>query len=310
MLKKLTLFVLPLAFFAFACGGGSSSHDSTAQSGDASTTSHSAGPDGIYGTADDNQSVGVADDPSVVGDTGDSSTDANPPASDSVPTTVNPDTVANDNTGAANSSGGSDLFGAVNPFTFLGGLDSSSISTQVDPELGSALLTDADLPGGFSSFGDFSFTAPSEYGDMSITARMFASGLTDNDFGAMVISAAMSLPPEAMGSLDQMTGLSDADLQEIENASSTYGVDFSELSLLDADGLGEAGFGMHMTMDFGELFSTFGASTGDVGFSGLSMDMYGFVVGDRMLMVMVMSPSGDSPGVNARHLADIMNSRA
>ena len=40
------------------------------------------------------------------------------------------------------------------------------------------------------------------------------------------------------------------------------------------------------------------------------MDMYAFAAGDRVLVVMVMWPTDESPGVDARALAEVMESRA
>ncbi|MCH8850830.1 MAG: hypothetical protein IIC89_08405, partial [Chloroflexi bacterium] len=120
----------------------------------------------------------------------------------------------------------------------------------------------------------------------------------------------MSLPPEAMGDLQELIGFTDADLAEIQDASDAFGMEFASLEILDADGLGEGGFGMHMEIDFGAFFSAFGAPEDDEMPAGIAMDMYAFAVGDRVLMVMVMWPIGEPPGADGRSLAEIMASRA
>ncbi len=145
---------------------------------------------------------------------------------------------------------------------------------------------------------------------MRLAGRMWGRGMESEEFGAMIMSAVMVLPPEAMGELDELMELSEADLAEIQGASDEFGMDFAELEFLDVDGLGEGGFGMHMELDFGAFFSAFGAPEEDEGPAGIAMDMYAFVVGDRVLMVMVMWPMGEPQEVDGRSLAEIMESRA
>ncbi len=133
--------------------------------------------------------------------------------------------------------------------------------------------------------------------------------MESDDFGAMIMSAAMALPPEAMSEIDELIGLTEADLAEIQGASDEFGMDFARLELLDTDGLGDGGFGMHMELDFGAFFSAFGAPEDDEMPAGIAMDMYAFAVGDRVLMVMVMWPMGEPQAVDGRSLAEIMAAR-
>ena len=312
MLRTFALILLPMALLAAACGGGSSNDGAVRESDDQPIeAARATGPDGIYGTADDNTAGDVqqfddsvlAFEPSDINDSsGDSSTG---PASFS----DGDDFVIGDDgfDGGLNDNA---ILGALNPFSFLGGVDVGPSSQEIDPDLGSALLNDSDVPSGFVPMGEFSFSAPSEFGDMDMAGRMFGSGSEDDDFGAMIISAVVSLPPDAMGEIDELIGLTDADLAEIQGGSEGFGMDFAKLELLDADGLGEAGFGMHMELDFGAFFSAFGAPEEDAGAAGIAMDMYAFVVGDRLLMMMVMWPIGEPQGVDGRSLAEIMASRA
>ncbi len=319
MLRTLALILLPIALLAAACGGGSSNDGAVRDSGDepiesAPAAARDAGPDGIYGTDDDTvvgdvQQFDKAFDDSVVsiepGDVNDSSGDSSAgPASfsggDFVIGDGGLDGGLNDNA----------VLGALNPFSFLGGMSVGASLQEIDPELGSALLVDSDVPSGFVPMGEFSFSAPSEFGDMDMAGRMWGRGVESDEFGAMIMSAAMVLPPEAMGEIDELTGLTEADLAEMQGASEDFGMDFAKLELLDVDGLGEDGFGMHMELDFGAFFSAFGASEEDAGPAGIAMDMYAFVVGDRVLMLMVMWPIGEPQGADGRSLAEIMASRA
>ena len=324
MLRKLALILLPIALFAAACGGGGSSDGTVRDSGDEPIeATRSAGADGIYGTDDDTlfgdvQDPEPADDSVVTIDPGDDidvddgTTDTFSPADDFV--------ISNDGSGPdddfvsldVSDSGLNDnaVFGALNPFSFLGGVEMPPGSQAIDSDLGSALLIDSDIPRGFVPMGEFSFSMPSEFGNMNMAARMWGRGVDADEFGAMIMSAAMVLPPGAMGEIDELMGLTEADLAELQGTSGEFGMDFASLEILDTDGLGEGGFGMHMEIDFGAFFSAFGAPEDDEIPAGIAMDMYAFVVGDRMLMVMVMWPMGEQQGADGRVLAEIMASRA
>ncbi|MCI0777095.1 MAG: hypothetical protein J4N95_02850 [Chloroflexi bacterium] len=324
MLRKLALILLPIALLAAACGGGSSNDGAVRDSDDEpKAASRAAGPDGIYGTGDDVgvgdvQSPEPSDDSMVAFDPGDE-IDVDDGTAGANVTDAGDDFVVIDGSEAddgfdslAVNEGGLDdnvVFGALNPFAFMGG-SMPPASQAIDSDLGSALLTDSDIPSGFVPMGEFSFSMPSEFGDMDMAARMWGRGVESDEFGAMIMSAAIVLPPEAMGELDELMGLTEADLAEIQGASDDFGMDFAKFEMLDADGLGEGGFGMHMEIDFGAFFSAFGAPEDDEMPAGIAMDMYAFAVGDRVLMVMVMWPIGEPPGADGRSLAEIMASRA
>ena len=321
MLRTVALILLPIALLAAACGG--SSDGATRESDEDSVEALGpAGPDGIYNSADD----------SVVGDSPDRDGPADGPASfaepdgiagldeDSVTSTTGAD---DGNDGVVIADSGSDpesgtsslgdnvLLGALNPFSLLDGM-SAVLSGQdsFDPGSGAALLSAADVPGSFQEMGEFSFSTPSEFGEMDMAARMFGTGDDSDDFGAMIMSVTMTLPPEAMGELDELMGLTEADFVDLQEASDGFGMEFADLQILNADGLGDSGFGMHMEIDFGALFSVFGTPEDDSVPVGIAMDMYALAVRDQVLALMVMWPMGESPGVDALALAQIMVSRA
>jgi hypothetical protein len=224
--------------------------------------------------------------------------------------------------------GGGETVSAVldtfNPFSLMGTLGSQpgaapsggdGSSGVDDDSLKAALLQDGDLPSGFSTFGEMSFNLPLEGGSGTMAANMFASGdLASGEFGAMVMSAALEGPPGAMGDFDQMAGLSEADLAEMEEAFGQLGIGFSDFRLLDAGGLGDGGMGMHMAMDFAGLFDQFGIAGGEEQvtppFDSIVFEMYVFQKGERVYMVMVIWPGDGNPGVDGRGLADVVNARA
>ena len=189
---------------------------------------------------------------------------------------------------------------------------------DVDPALKLALLDASDLPSEFVSFGDVALVTPSEFGDIETAASMFVGGdLLSGDFGAMVISAAIALPPEALdelgdlADLGELAGLTDADLQELMAGADQFGIEFRDLRALDAAGLGQGGFGLHIEMFFGGLFEALAAPDTDNPFTdGIAMDIHMFVRGEHALMLMVMSPAGESPAVDVRDLAEIMDGKA
>jgi hypothetical protein len=291
MLRRFALVFLFVALFAVACGGGSASDEND------SGGSAEPGP------------LAVDNDIYTHGDVGAPVIDDSPASGDAPPASVA------DDGGATNDEVGDFVLGALNPLQFLGGAASPAVSLEADPSLSGALLTLGDLPGGFQSMGDFSFSMPTEFGDIDMAARMFFVGdLTSDDFDVMVISGALVLPPEALaqlGDLEELQALTDADLAEFEALNKELGGGFAELSLLDGSGLGDGGFGMHMELDFSAFFGAFGAPPdGEEPPPGLAMNMYAFFQGERVLMVMVMWPTDRSPGVDARALAEVMDSRS
>lgn len=215
-------------------------------------------------------------------------------------------------TGAGTSTG---LLGALNPLDLLSAAGSGQPSSgPADPSLQAALLTQADLPGGFFSLGDVNYNVPSELGDLHMAASMFTSGDMDSqELGAMVMSAVVAVPPEAIDELGDPSdwAASNADLDELRAVFDETGLGLSDLSLLDSSGLGDGGLGMHLTMDFGGLFGALGAPDDANPFAeGISMDVYMFLRGDRMLMTIVMWPAGTPSGVDGHALAERMDERA
>ncbi len=287
MFRKLGFVMLPLALLlAAACGGGSSKDEgATAKATSEPTASRPAA----------------------------TATVAQPPTA-----TVAAAPTAVPTKEAAIQSGGNPLFGSFSPFQMMGaGLGSAPGALVADdPALSAVLLQDGDLPAGFQSMGSFTYDAPIPEGNAKTAASVFASGdIANGQFGAMVMSMAMALPPDAlaqMGDLGQVSGLSQADLDQINQEASVAGLSLKDLRVLDASGLGEKSAAWHMAMDFSALMEGFGAgSEGAMPWgNALAADMYMFVRGDRMMMVMVMWPDGQEAGVNGGALARVMDGRA
>lgn len=221
------------------------------------------------------------------------------------------------------------VLNTFDPFTMMGALGSSDSpsdititgptgasltpSEQENESLKAILLQKDDLPSGFTSLGEMSYSIPIEDVTADMAISMFASGdLTSADFGPMVMSAALdgSGLASEFDDFDEMEGMTQADLDEAAAGMEEFGVTFADLEILDASGLGDAGMGMHMVMDFGGMFEAFGMPADDSIPDGIAYDMYIFLRGERVLMVMVMWPSDAAAGVDARALAEIMDARA
>jgi hypothetical protein len=249
----------------------------------------------------------------------DSGNGDNSPTSTSEPTAVQADTAPTDEAtateaGASSGSGAGAVLGAFNPLTLLSSAGQVGAG-QPDPSLSSVLIQPADLPASFSPAGDFSNAFASEFGDAQMAANIFVSGdLASANFDAIVMSAALLLPQEALDELGdpaELSKLTDADLEPVRDSAGELGSLYRDLRVLDASGLGDGGTGMHIALDFGALLGVFGATEENSPFAeGISIDTYMFMVGDRMLVTLVMSPGSQGPSVDARALAETMESRA
>ncbi len=291
MFRKLALALLPIALLAAACGGGDSKSDQKA----------STEP-----TAVATEAVAKAS-----------------PTAKAKPT-VEAEATPTEEATADSGGGAASLLGSFNPLQLMSEAESMGAlggSADVDPSLKALLLTADDLPASYSSAGDFTYSVPSESGNMDMAMAMFIDGdMAGTTFNGMVMSAALVMPPAAMdqmGSLDELKNMTTADLQaEMDKASGTIegmGVSFKDLKVLDASGLGDGGLGIHMAMDMSGMMDAFGgADAGAMPFEGgiFSYDMYMFFHGDKMLMVMVAWGGSGSAPENARDLADVMDAKA
>jgi hypothetical protein len=159
------------------------------------------------------------------------------------------------------------LLGTLNPFQFLDAMEGLPMSQDVDPSLKAVLLDAGDLPPDFLSLGEFTFSLDSEVGTIEMAASQFSSGdMMADDLGTMVMSAVMTLPPEALeelGDLSDLEGLTQADLEAMQAEVEEFGMEFAELELLDASGLGDGGFGFGYTMNFSALMEGLGEGFGE-----------------------------------------------
>ena len=230
--------------------------------------------------------------------------------------------------------------GALNPFNLLslgseGGSEGLPAATSDgDPALKAALLTADDLPSGYSEMlpGGMSFSMETAEGSIDMAASMFTKGEAMDAFPeAMVMSAAVlasgDLMEQTMAELDRYSDGDELE-REIQEAmggseAAMFGFAIEDVRVLDADGLGEGGLGLHMvmSMDLEALAEGFAEGFGvemdeamppeaDLLSEGIAFDMYVFGRGDHLLMVVIMWPGGGSAPVDARDLAELMDGRA
>jgi len=188
-----------------------------------------------------------------------------------------------------------------------------------DPSLEQYLLTQDDLPAGFIEQTSISQRVSDKISDngavdmsMSIAARGEPGVSTD---AAMVMSMVMRF--EDLQDLDrafgQAKGVSEQDLQdELEQLGELpLGIKLTDVHLLDSTGL-DNGFGMTMTMDFGELFGAL-AGEQDLGAdipTTFVMRMYVFGEGRYGGGIISMTFGDGAPaGVDELALAKVLSAR-
>jgi len=220
---------------------------------------------------------------------------------------------------------GDSLKAAFEPLSLLtsqvlgsGSADSGQVAQPADPDLAALLLVESDLPSGYSNTGgDIGYSVDSPEGQMTMAARMFTQGdPSAAEMGPIVMSAAIAMPPSALAdfnsSLDQVDQASAQDAENAMGATEAMGITFKDFSAKKLSDLGEGGMTMHMVMDMSGLIAGFGGDAQDMGAfqNGIAFDMCAFKQGERLLMVMAVSPAGQESPVDALALARVMESRA
>lgn len=255
-------------------------------------------------------------------------------ASPSVAPTVAP-TPASTSGASTSTETGAEAVGSIfNTIFSSGALDgatgSGAASNGGDPSLEQYLLSQADVPAGYTSQGDVTYRLPdgiSKQGGMNMAASTFISGdPAAADPSGMTILMSMVIRPDGLtnlgGALSQAKNMTTQDLRDaITQGMGQLGgaIKVNDVQILDASGLGDGGFGMSMTIDMSALMNTLaGASGGNATdnstavakVSTMTMRMYFFGKGDYMAGVMRMGFSNRLPSdVNEKALAKVMAGR-
>jgi len=235
---------------------------------------------------------------------------------------------ADDGETSSGSGAVSDLFGSVFSNGFSGGGAAAGLGGG-DESLLALLPESSDFPSGYTSLGEMTFSAPagsSELGavDMAMTMAMKgdfgglsgASDPSDIDFSSIEMMVAMVMRPEDLRELGDAFGeienLDEDDIQDEINRSlgGVDGFEVERFEVLDADGLGDGGFGMEMTIDMSGFAGLFGALGGEDAptFAAMTMRMYIFGRGDYIGAVMRIgfsdSLGGDSEDLDIAEIID------
>lgn len=296
MNRILLAFVAMLTIFAFACGGDDgpkASPTSTPRSEEPAETPDSDSDDGGSPTeeSDDDEST------------------------------------SSDEDGNIGSLFGSVLGGGLGGAT--GGGGDPDFAFGADPELGKFLLTDADVPAGYSSFGEFSFKVPdgiSETGGGQASMAMFMSGdpsaIASGDVSGMEMLMSMAMKFDDLSDLESSLGecaeTSDEDLRDAFNAGGgelPLGVELSDIQLLDTGSLGDDACAISIKMDMSNFFDSMGGfgagAEGAPEIGIIEMRMYMFAQDDKMgaLMRMGFGDGALDAGLDELGLAETMKSR-
>jgi hypothetical protein len=189
-----------------------------------------------------------------------------------------------------------------------------------DDSLKAYLLSSADLPDGYTSFGEFAFRVEdgiSEYGAVDMAASMamtgdpeaFASG---EDFGVLM-SLAMRFEDlqDLESAFGELGGLTEDDLRDaLAQGGEGFGGMFSDIRLLDVSGLGESAMGMGITLDLAALGEAFGGEMPGDAPSAMTMRMYFFGQGQYAGGLLRIGAGADLPeDVDELALARVIQSR-
>lgn len=207
-----------------------------------------------------------------------------------------------------------------------GGGDAGEMPAR-DASLKDYLLTENDVPSGYTPTGDFSYRLPdgiSKNGGMDMAASMFMSGdLAASDPTGSTILMSMVLKPDDLTQLGEQfsaaKSLSEQDLRDAigQGGDAFGGLKITDVQVLDASGLGEGGFGMAMTIDMSEIFGAFAGAAGvtegapDIAKLGtMTMRMYFFAKGDYAAGIVRMGFAASLPSdVDEKELAKVLEGR-
>lgn len=195
-----------------------------------------------------------------------------------------------------------------------------------DESLKRYLLSQADVPAGYAPLGEFSYRLPdgiSKSGGMDMGASMFMSGdPAAADPSGSTILMSMVLKPDDLTQLgdqfSQAKNLSEQDLRDAiaQGTGGLGGMTVTNVEVLDADDLGDGGFGMAMTIDMGELMGAIAGLGGSepggdaASLSVMTMRMYFFAKGDYAAGIMRMGFADRlPPDVDDKALAKVVEGR-
>ena len=224
------------------------------------------------------------------------------------------------------------VFGTLFTSGVLGGGNGGDAGTPQfapgDPALEQYVLSAGDLPDGFTLQQTGAVRVPDGLsaagkGDIAMSIATKGDVQGDDPRGTvMLMSMAMKFDDlQDLGSaLEDAQGVTEQQLRDAieQNTGSIPGLGVTDVHVLDADGLGDGGFGMSMTLDMGEFLKTLQSAfegsdaTPDPSLDDfvLNMKMYVFGRGDLGAGVISMSfGRGAQTGVDELALAKVVDSK-
>ncbi len=191
-----------------------------------------------------------------------------------------------------------------------------------DESLKQYVLTEDDVPAGYTSMGDFAYRLPdgiSKNGGMDMAASVFfmSGDPTAIDPSGSTILTSMVLKPDDLTQLgDQLRQAQNLSEQELRDAialgtGGLGGVKITNVQVLDAGALGDGGFGMGMTIDMSELIASIGPGGADKPSLGpMTIRMYFFGKGDYAAGIMRIGFASSLPSdVDEKALAKVVEGR-
>jgi hypothetical protein len=206
--------------------------------------------------------------------------------------------------------------GFLEPFGLAGALQ--PVGGQADLPLTEGgpledmLLSSEDVPPGYQKLfaGSSSFEIEPSFGEPSPgEVTMAMSMFADEGEQHMIMSMVMQAEDEAVAQ-EGLAEISEVDLAEMEELFAAYelfGIQITNVRLVDASGLGDGGFGFGFTMDFSALIEELGEEPlGEEAMELSAMDMEMVMFLDGSLVAMVMTMGTDEAAPLSQPLAEIM----
>jgi hypothetical protein len=218
------------------------------------------------------------------------------------------------------------IFNTLFSSSALGGSEAGT-TPALDGSLTQYLLTEDDVPAGYTSLGDFSYRLPdgiSKEGGMDMAASTFSTGdPTGADPSKSTMLMSMVLKPDDLtqlgDQLSQAKNLSEQDLRDAidQGTGGLGGMKITDVQVLDASDLGDGGFGMAMTIDMSDLLGALAGAFGDsegapeiANMSTMTMRMYIFAKGDYVAGIMRIGFASSLPDdVDEKALASVVEGR-
>ena len=210
--------------------------------------------------------------------------------------------------------------GFLQPFGLAGALqplgDPADLSLTEGGPLEDLMLSSEDVPPGYQELlaGSSSFETEPSFGEPSPgEVTMSMSMFADEDEQHIIMSTVMQAEDEAVlqEALAEIRGMDFAEIEEAFSAFELFGIEMTNVRLVDASGLGDSGFGFGYTMDFSALMEELGEGFGEEPldeeapeFSAMDMEIVMFMDGSLAGVVVTFALDDAAPA--SRPLADIM----